>query len=405
MGLENPSFLTQFNSANPLATDKRSQGDDHIRRMKAALLATFPSADHAIYLEKTSVDVASGATTNVGAAASNYVRITGTTTITAFDTVAAGIWRFIRFAGILTFTHSSALILPGAANITTAAGDTALAISEGSGNWRVIFFARADGSPVILPPTATLPGTVAFTGVISPSITADQDDWAPTGLSSAAIIRLTTDATRSINGLTGGSTGRTIFLFNVGSHDAILEAEAASSTAANRFDIAEDLTISPKAGVILQYDNTTSRWRLAASVGAGQAATAAEIWAGTEDTAVITPAGLAAALAPVNLGDISGAANLDFSTFINARCRFTGNVTWTPTNYTGLVGRSGRIAIIQDGTGNRTLDSTHAAFVNINGQDVVLSTTASKTDVLDYSIINNNGTVQIQLQIGGRDIS
>jgi len=96
-----------------------------------------------------SVDVAS-ATPDIGAAASLFVRITGTTTITAFDNVAAGIRRIGYFAGALTLTHNgTSLILPGGANITTAAGDGFEAISLGSGNWKVVFYQKADGTAIV----------------------------------------------------------------------------------------------------------------------------------------------------------------------------------------------------------------------------------------------------------------
>jgi|GEM_PF-1635908 len=105
-------------------------------------------------MSSPSVSVASAATTALGAANSDKVVITGTTTITSFGTVADGRMRQIRFAGALTLTHNAtSLILPGAQNITTAAGDTALAFSEGSGNWRVVAFQKANGLPVIVPAT------------------------------------------------------------------------------------------------------------------------------------------------------------------------------------------------------------------------------------------------------------
>src|SRR6266478_9260044 len=76
--------------------------------------------------------LASSTTVNLGAAAVGYVQITGVTTITGFDSVAAGTQVWVEFAGILTLTQNIAsLILPNAANIVTAAGDTALFISEG----------------------------------------------------------------------------------------------------------------------------------------------------------------------------------------------------------------------------------------------------------------------------------
>lgn len=108
-------------------------------------------------LHESSVDVASAGTTNIGAAASNYVRITGTTGITAFDTVAAGIWRMIKFAAALTMTHSAALKLPSGAPIITAADDCCLARSDGSGNWIVMIYQKANGQPLIAP-AAGAPG-------------------------------------------------------------------------------------------------------------------------------------------------------------------------------------------------------------------------------------------------------
>lgn len=98
--------------------------------------------------EAVRVDVASASTCNIGAAAANYVRVTGTTGITAFDTVASGIKRSVVFADALTITHNgTSLILPGAANITTVAGDTAEFVSEGSGNWRCLAYRRASVVP------------------------------------------------------------------------------------------------------------------------------------------------------------------------------------------------------------------------------------------------------------------
>lgn len=78
--------------------------------------------------------LASAATVNIGGAVSNSVTISGTTTITAFDTVAAGISRWVRFLGSLTLTHSSALDL-GGMSIVTQADDVAEFLSLGSGNW------------------------------------------------------------------------------------------------------------------------------------------------------------------------------------------------------------------------------------------------------------------------------
>ncbi|WP_197728972.1 hypothetical protein [Rhizobium ruizarguesonis] len=96
------------------------------------------------------VNVASAATADIGAATSQNVTITGTTTITSFGTVAAGTVRNVVFSGALTLTHNAtSLILPNAgANILTAAGDSLRAISLGSGNWRVTQYQKSDPTDV-----------------------------------------------------------------------------------------------------------------------------------------------------------------------------------------------------------------------------------------------------------------
>ena len=77
-------------------------------------------------------DVASATTTNLDTATGNYVHITGTTAITGI-TLSQGRECKVVFDGALTFTNGASLILPGGANITTAAGDTATLRGEASG--------------------------------------------------------------------------------------------------------------------------------------------------------------------------------------------------------------------------------------------------------------------------------
>jgi hypothetical protein len=48
MGLESASFVNGLNLSNPADTDPRSQGDDHLRLIKAVLLATFPNLNAAV---------------------------------------------------------------------------------------------------------------------------------------------------------------------------------------------------------------------------------------------------------------------------------------------------------------------------------------------------------------------
>lgn len=127
-------------------------------------------------LSTKGTDIASAATTDIGAATGRFVHITGTTTITSLGTKTAGVVRFVVFDGALTLTHNAtSLILPGAANINTAAGDGAIFISEGAGNWRCIDYIRASGLPVVN--TAGLQGYVfgltATTNTVTPASNID----------------------------------------------------------------------------------------------------------------------------------------------------------------------------------------------------------------------------------------
>lgn len=141
-----------------------------------------------------------------------------------------------------------------------AAGDFAQVLGTGTSPAALLFGsvlqAAFDGSAI----TGT--GTFALSGDISPSqITADQNDYNPTSLSTASVLRLSSDASRNITGLQGGSDGRVIAMVNIGSNNIVLKNESASSTAANRFALQADITLAGGDGVILWYDSTSSRWR------------------------------------------------------------------------------------------------------------------------------------------------
>jgi hypothetical protein len=112
-------------------------------------------------------DIASATTTDIGAVEGLMHDITGTTTIAGLGTVRAGIIKVLKFEGALTLTHNAtSLILPGGANITTADGDVAMFISEGSGNWRcVAYTGRASAAEVVAGTEATKAITpAAFAG-------------------------------------------------------------------------------------------------------------------------------------------------------------------------------------------------------------------------------------------------
>jgi len=151
-------------SNNPSGATTIGTGlDDNLREIQGVIVRG---------LSHKGSDIASAATTDLGAVEGLMHDITGTTGISSFGTVRAGILKVIKFEGALTLTHNAtSLILPGGANITTANGDVALVISEGAGNWRVLDYTRANGchlGPVLGTEQATTSGTsIDFTGIPS----------------------------------------------------------------------------------------------------------------------------------------------------------------------------------------------------------------------------------------------
>ncbi|MBI3273339.1 MAG: hypothetical protein HYZ53_30400, partial [Planctomycetes bacterium] len=125
------------------------------------------------------------------------------------------------------------------------------------------------------PAVAQASGAFSLPGDVSPaSLGADQNDFNPAGLSTAAVLRLTSSTAVNITGLQGGADGRLLTLFNVGANLITLMDENAGSSAANRFALTADLVLAADECCVLQYDATSSRWRVvgAARVPYGSAA-------------------------------------------------------------------------------------------------------------------------------------
>ncbi|ANS04745.1 hypothetical protein [uncultured Mediterranean phage] len=94
-------------------------------------------------------DIASATALTLGKDGSAF-DVTGTTAISSIGTQGIGSHVTLHFDGALTFTHHATdLILPGAANITTAAGDIAVMYEYASGDWRCVSYTKADGKPVV----------------------------------------------------------------------------------------------------------------------------------------------------------------------------------------------------------------------------------------------------------------
>lgn len=110
------------------------------------------------------------------------------------------------------------------------------------------------------------PGPPASPVVISPTDTGRVDNYAPTGHTTATVIRLAGSGSAIAGGLAGGAAGREVLIANASDGLVILEHEGAGSTAANRFSFAGlPVFLMPGDSIRLVYDSVLSRWKSANS--------------------------------------------------------------------------------------------------------------------------------------------
>lgn len=106
-----------------------------------------------------------------------------------------------------------------------------------------------------------LPAYLIESGESTPAQwTANQDNFA---LGAFGTLRISSDASRNLTGITGGAAGRRLTLINIGAQNIVVVNDA-TSTAANRFltGTGADITMVPLDIVELKYDGTSTRWRV-----------------------------------------------------------------------------------------------------------------------------------------------
>jgi len=101
------------------------------------------------------------------------------------------------------------------------------------------------------------------TSTISPTLlSANTDNWNPTGLSGTRVIRIgTTGGNVELRGIVA-QADQIITLVSVTGGDIKITNESATSTASNRFALQNDTTFKNGQAVTIWHDATTDRWRL-----------------------------------------------------------------------------------------------------------------------------------------------
>lgn len=148
----------------------------------------------------------------------------------------------------------------------------------------------------------------------------------------------------------------------------------------------QNLTASFTSEGIVGAGGPYTDWVIADAGFFQTGATAAEARAMTSPFVALTPDAVADALAEVTLTDAATIA-VDMSSGFNFAVTLGGNRTLgNPTATTN--GKTGRIRIVQDGTGSRTL-AYGTSWEFESGIAPALSTTAGAVDFLDYEVVSS----------------
>jgi hypothetical protein len=297
-GLETVTHIQDLNASWPLGSDLASTSDDHIRNIKSALKTDFPnfngtytSASAPVFAipSDTNTGIYSVAADDLGFSTGGALRFDISTT--AFTGTLP--WRGQDGAvGAPAFSFSGdtdtgfyreaanqfGVTIGGTLRFTWAAGNTVVrsgvfSIQDGSVGAPGLGFDN-DGDTGFYRIGSNVTGVAGMLGYGSVStpaqITADQNNYNPTGLGSSSILRISSDATRTITGLVNLDGGAVVHLLNVGSNQISLANESASSSAANRFALTgSGFSITAGGSVMLFYDAVSSRWRVLSQSTAG----------------------------------------------------------------------------------------------------------------------------------------
>ena len=115
--------------------------------------SALQSLTEALTLDDWQTIASANGTTDIGAATSNLVAVSGTNSITGWGTVAAGTWRIVRATGGWNVTFAATLVGPSgetSGTHTATSGNLYIIVSQGGGTWNMgmLFTRTADQATI-----------------------------------------------------------------------------------------------------------------------------------------------------------------------------------------------------------------------------------------------------------------
>lgn len=219
------------------------------------------------------------------------VRGTGATSATAaavFENSSGTDILFVRNDGKVSIGNSSpqqTFHVTGTMRLTGSDGTaTALMGRDADGD----ISAMAISSDMAI--TAGTLGLVDSTLIAPTQITSNQNNYNPTGLSTAGAMTIFADSSfRQITGIAAPSTAKRLTVINSGNNSILFPRESASSSAANRIRMSRDFVLLPGKTAIFFYDTSATKWRIL-SVGDSYS-DLSHLWFDTQLTAPVTSVG------------------------------------------------------------------------------------------------------------------
>lgn len=239
------------------------------------------------FISTVPANVAAATTTNILGVPNAQINITGAATISSFGTTINRI-QFVTFAGINTLTYNATTLkLPGQANIVTAAGDTAVVVSDASGNATIVSYSRAvspvpSATPAPVMPSGHLSLTTGTPFMAANVTAATSVFWVPFGGTTypsyngtiwtsrtlAAQLTLALDNNSGHTGYQQSGKNFDLFLYNDAGTDRLVSGPAWTSDTARASAISLlNGVYTNTSSMTAKFDTTTSTLTVAANQG------------------------------------------------------------------------------------------------------------------------------------------